>query len=149
MKSVSDLSIGPARETDLDAILALLESMSLPTAGVRENIGSFVVAKDNGRVVACSGAEAFQLVALIRSIAVQEDYRSIGLGRRMVREILDRLSSLGLREFYLLTNDAEGWFRKRGFKVIDRDEVHPQLLQSSEFQGDVCSSAVCMRLVMT
>jgi amino-acid N-acetyltransferase len=149
MKSVNDLSIGPARESDLESIFLLLQSLSLPTSGVRENIGSFVVAKDGGRLVACSGAEAFQFAALVRSVAVDPEYRSMGLGRRMVREILDRLSSLGLREFYLLTTDAEGWFRKRGFKVIDRDEVHPQLLQSSELQGETCSSAICMRLVMT
>ncbi len=61
---------------------------------------------------------------------------------------LDRLAARGLREFYLLTTTAEEYFRKRGFKTIDRDEVHPQLLSSREFQGACPASAVCMRLVM-
>ena len=46
---------------------------------------------------------------------------------------------------------AEGtivrWIKKVGDSV-DRDEVHPQLLASREFQDACPASAVCMRLVM-
>jgi len=149
MKSLIDLHVAPAAAGDLPAILTLLSAEKLITDGVKEHLGSFVVAKDEGRVVACSGAEAYQFAALIRSVAVSPEYRSIGLGRRMVREIIDRLSSRGLREFYLLTTNAEGYFKKRGFKPIDRDEIHPQLLASKELQGACPDDAVCMRLVMT
>lgn len=149
MKSVLDLHIGPAAPGDLPQILDLLQREKLITDGVEEHFASFVVAKDEGRVVACSGAEAYQFAALVRSVAVEPEYRSMGLGRRMVREILDRLASRGLREFYLLTTTAEGYFKKRGFKPIDRDEIHPQLLASSELQGACPDNAVCMRLVMT
>ncbi len=98
--------------------------------------------------MACGGAEAYPTAALIRSIAVLPEYRSHGLGRRLVRQLLDRLASHGLREFYLLTTTAEDYFRKRGFKKIERDEVHPQLLASHELQDACPASAVCMRLVM-
>ena len=80
--------------------------------------------------------------------AIEPEYRSKGLGRRIVRQLLDRLASRGLREFYLLTTTAETYFHKRGFKTIDRDEVHPQLLGSREFQDACPTSATCMRLVM-
>ena len=149
MKSPSELSIAPASPEDLPAILDLLTREHLVTAGVPEHLASFVVAKDDGRLVACSGAEAYQFAALIRSVAVEPEYRSSGLGRRMVREIIDRLASRGLREFYLLTTNAEPYFRKRGFKPIDRDEIHPQLLASAELQGACPDTAVCMRLIMT
>ena len=99
-------------------------------------------------IVGCGGAEAYSVAALVRSIAVLPDYRKQGLGRRLVRQLLDRLSAHGLREFYLLTTTAETYFQKRGFKTIDRDEVHPQLLASREFQDACPDSAVCMRLVM-
>lgn len=148
-KTVSDLRISGAKPADLDAVLALLTECKLVTDGVSEHIGTFVVARDGDELVGCGGAEAYQFAALVRSIAVRPDYRSIGLGRRLVRELLDRLSSRGLREFYLLTIDAEAYFKKRGFKTIDRDEIHPQLLGSAEFQGACPDTAVCMRLVMT
>lgn len=145
---LDELEIRAARPEDLGDVIALLERSGLITDGVEEHIRTFVVARDGGELVGCGGAEAYQFAALIRSIAVREDYRSHGLGRRLVRELLDRLSSRGLREFYLLTIDAEAYFRKRGFRTIDRDEVHPQLLSSAELQGACPSTAVCMRLVM-
>jgi amino-acid N-acetyltransferase len=143
-----DIAITAATASDVGAIKALLVASSLPTQGVDEHWRTFVIARDGGRIVACGGAEAYQVAALIRSIAVDPGYRSQGLGRRIVRQLLDRLASRGLREFYLLTTTAEDYFRKRGFKTIDRDEVHPQLLASREFKDACPSTATCMRLVM-
>ncbi len=145
---MSEITISAASAEDLEPIKSLLESSGLPTAGVDDHWKTFIVARDGGTVVACGGAEAYQFVALIRSVAVAPEYRSHGLGRRIVRQLLDRLASRGLREFYLLTTTAEEYFRKRGFKPVDRDEVHPQLLSSREFQDACPASAVCMRLVM-
>jgi len=143
-----DIEISAATAADVGAIKALLDANALPTAGIDEHWRTFVVARDGGKLVACGGAEAYQFAALIRSIAVDSEYRDRGLGRRIVRQLLDRLASRGLREFYLLTTTAEDYFRKRGFKPIDRDEVHPQLLSSREFQDACPASATCMRLVM-
>ena len=145
---MSEITILPATADDVDAIKALLAANDLPTAGVDEHWRTFLVAREDDTIVGCGGAEAYQFAALIRSIAVRADHRSHGLGRRLVRQLLDRLASRGLREFYLLTTTAEDYFRKRGFKTIDRDEVHPQLLASREFQDACPSSATCMRLVM-
>src|SRR3954454_13284495 len=137
-----------ATADDLPRIKELLTNSQLPTDGVDEHWRTFVVARNGSRIVGCGGSEAYQFAALIRSIAVEDEYRSHGIGRRLVRQLLDRLASRGLREFYLLTTTAEAYFRKRGFKTIDRDEVHPQLLASREFQDACPSSAICMRLVM-
>ena len=145
---MGDISITPARAEDLEGIKALLLANDLPTAGVDDHWKTFLIARDGEKLVGCGGAEAYQFAALIRSIAVDAAYRSHGIGRRLVRQLLDRLASRGLREFYLLTTTAEEYFRKRGFKPIDRDEVHPQLLSSREFQDACPSTAVCMRLVM-
>jgi len=143
-----DIRIAGASAGDLPAIRQLLIDNQLPTAGVDDHWKTFVVARDGDRVVACGGSEAYEVAALLRSIAVHPDYRNLGLGRKIVRQLLDRLASRGIREFYLLTTTAQEYFRKRGFKVIDRDEVHPQLLGSEEFRGACPDSAVCMRLVM-
>lgn len=145
---MSEITIIPARAEDLEPIKALLVASGLPTAGVDDHWKTFLVAKDGDALVGCGGAEAYQFAALIRSVAVTPEYRKQSIGRKLVRQLLDRLASRGLREFYLLTTDAEAYFRKRGFKPIDRDEVHPQLLSSREFQDACPSSAICMRLVM-
>ena len=145
---MSEIQISPATAADVDAIKSILIANELPTDGVDDHWKTFLVAREGNKVVACGGAEAYQFAALIRSVAVLPEHRSHGIGRRIVRQLLDRLASRGLREFYLLTTTAEDYFRKRGFKTIDRDEVHPQLLGSREFQGACPDTAVCMRLVM-
>ena len=94
---MADIAITAATASDVGAIKALLVSNALPTAGVDEHWRTFVVARAHGRIVACGGAEAYQVAALLRSIAVDPDYRSQGLGRRIVRQLLDRLASRGLR----------------------------------------------------
>ena len=143
-----EIRIAGASAGDLPAIRQLLIDNDLPTAGIDDHWKTFVVARDGDALVACGGSEAHEFAALLRSIAVRSDYRGLGIGRKIVRQLLDRLASRGIREFYLLTTTAEEYFRKRGFKVIDRDEVHPQLLGSEEFRGACPDSAVCMRLVM-
>jgi amino-acid N-acetyltransferase len=145
---VDEIVITPAKATDVADIKLILQANKLPVQGVDEHWRTFLVARDGEKIVGCGGAEAYPIAALIRSVAVLPDYRRHGLGRRLVRQLLDRLAARGLREFYLLTTTAEDYFRKRGFKTIERDEVHPQLLASREFQDACPASAICMRLVM-
>jgi amino-acid N-acetyltransferase len=145
---VDEIVIAPAKATDVASIKLILEANQLPVAGVDQHWRTFLVARDGDKIVACGGAETYPIAALIRSIAVLPDYQRHGLGRRLVRQLLDRLAARGLREFYLLTTTAEDYFGKRGFKTIERDEVHPQLLASRAFQDAYPLSAVCMRLVM-
>lgn len=145
---MSEIKISPATAADVAAIKSILIANDLPTDGVDDHWKTFIVARDGDKIVACGGAEAYQFAALIRSVAVLPEHRSHGIGRKIVRQLLDRLASRGLREFYLLTTTAEEYFKKRGFKTIDRDEVHPQLMSSREFQGACPDTAVCMRLVM-
>jgi amino-acid N-acetyltransferase len=146
--SVGEIEIRPAEADDVAAIKSLLVANDLPLAGVDDHWRTFVIARDGARCVGCGGSETYPAVALIRSIAVDPAYRNHGLGRRLVRQLLDRLASRGLREFYLLTTDAEAYFKKRGFKTIERDEVPPQLLASTQFQDACPDTAICMRLVM-
>jgi amino-acid N-acetyltransferase len=143
-----DLRVTPATASEVASIKELLIENELPTAGVDDHWKTFVVARDGERIIGCGGSEAYRVAALIRSIAVVPEYRSRGVGRMLVRQLLDRLASRGIREFYLLTTTAPEYFKKRGFKKCDRDEVPPQLLASREFQDECCSSATCMRLVM-
>ena len=143
-----DVVITAARAGDVDAIKELLEVNELPLEGVDDHWKTFVVARDGETLVGCGGSEAYSNAALIRSIAVEPTHRNRGIARMIVRQLLDRLSAIGVREFYLLTTTAQDYFKKRGFKKCDRDEVNPQLLASREFQDACPSSATVMRLVM-
>jgi amino-acid N-acetyltransferase len=143
-----EIAISSARAADLPGIKSLLMEAGLPTDGVDDHWRTFLVARQGDEIVGCAGCEAYPVAALIRSVAIRPGLRGQGVGRKLVRHLLDRLTSQGLREFYLLTTTAESYFEQRGFRRIDRDEVHPQLLASRELQDACPSTAVCMRLVM-
>jgi amino-acid N-acetyltransferase len=143
-----EITISPAVEKDIPSIKALLTDSGLPTAGVDDHWRTFLVARDGERFVGCGGSEPYRAAALIRSVAVHPQYRKSGVGRQIVRHLIDRLAFRGLRDFYLLTTTAEEFFRKRGFKTIRREEIHPDLSASRELQDACPASAVCMRLVM-
>src|SRR5436305_1399909 len=49
--------IRPAKPEDLPAVLALLAEADLPTAGVADNLHSFFVDDDGGRIIASAGLE--------------------------------------------------------------------------------------------
>lgn len=146
--SEDEVIISGATEADIPIIKRLVLANKLPTEGISDHWKTFIVARDGDVVVGCGGAEAYEFAALIRSVVVAESHRSRGIGRRIVRQLLDRLASRGLREFYLLTTTAQAYFAKRGFKPIDRDEIHPQLLASAELKGACPDTAVCMCLIM-
>lgn len=142
---MDDVVISPARAADVQTIKSILEANGLPTAGVDEHWRAFLVARIGDSIVGCGGAEAYSVAALIRSVAVVPEHRSHGVGDSLVRQLLDELASRGLREFYLLTTTAERYFQQRGFQPVSRTDVHPQLLQSREFQDACPQTAVCMR----
>jgi amino-acid N-acetyltransferase len=143
-----EIIISGATSADVPVIRQLLIASKLPTDGLDDHWKTFIVARDGDDIVGCGGAEAHKVAALIRSVAVADSHRGRNIGRSIVRQLLDRLASRGIREFYLLTTTAQPYFAKRGFKAIDRDEIHPQLLGSAELQGACPDTAVCMRLVM-
>jgi len=145
--SDGEIAISGATADDLSVIRELLIANNLPTIGIDDHWKTFIVARDGDAMVGCGGAEAYKFAALIRSVAVADSHRGRGIGRRIVRQLLDRLASRGIREFYLLTTTAQPYFAKRGFKPIDRDESIPASGVDG-VAGRVSDTAVCMRLVM-
>ncbi|MDD4971024.1 MAG: arsenic resistance N-acetyltransferase ArsN2 [Paludibacter sp.] len=130
---------------DYPAIQKLLTESSLPVEDIVPGIQKFIVAESEGRIIGCSGFEAYGKTALFRSLAVHLNYRNLKIGELLTGKAMDLAGSNGIREFYLLTNTAEGFFRNRGWDVVDRKEVPSELTNSTEFASICPSSAVCMK----
>ena len=81
---------------------------------------------------------------LLRSVAVDQSWRSRGLGRELVERAIASGEIRGLKSLYLLTTTAERYFPTFGFAPTTRDTVPDALRQSAEFQGACPASAVVM-----
>ena len=141
-----------ATDTDLPAIERLLASSGLPTAGVAEALRGFVVAESgrDKRIVGVIGLElCCDEYALLRSTAVDPEFRGTGLGRRLVTHVIADAESRGIKALYLLTTTAERYFPTFGFVKTDRDVVPAEVKQSVEFREACPASATVMSLELT
>ncbi|HSR43454.1 MAG TPA: arsenic resistance N-acetyltransferase ArsN2 [Longimicrobiales bacterium] len=146
MDADSGVDLRRATASDLEGMLRLLEGEALPTAGVADSLGGFVVAEAEGRLVGVAGLEVHGGDGVLRSVAVRPAYRGLGIGGRLVERVLDAARRADLRRLYLLTTTAEGYFRRHGFRPIERSDVAEKVRESVEFREACPASAVAMVL---
>lgn len=142
----TNAKIRAATSEDYESIAALLKTVNLPTQGVDENLGNFVVFVDNGSLIGTGGLEIYGSKALLRSLAIHPDYQNKGYGQRLYRGILQGARERNIDELYLLTETAERFFAAMGFEKIPRELADEQVKTSEEFRSICPSTASCMRL---
>ena len=136
----------PARPHDLRGALELLGRSELTEQDVAESWGHyFVVHEDDGRVVGVAGLEVHGQDGLLRSVAVDSEYRGQGLGASLVEVAMTRAKRLSLRSVYLLTTTARDYFARQGFADCSRDEAPEPIRQSWEFRVGCPSTAAFMK----
>ena len=148
----SSAALRVATTTDLPAIERLLASSGLPTTGVAEALRGFVVAESDSdkRIVGVVGLEhCCDEYALLRSTAVDPEWRGTGLGRRLVTHAIADAESRGIKALYLLTTTAERYFPTFGFVKTERDVVPAEVKRSVEFREACPASATVMSLELT
>ena len=148
MDNVTLVSRDGATEADWPLIAALLTRAKLPLAGAREQLDGFLLIDCDGRLAACGAVEPYGAAGLLRSVAVDDSLRGHGMGQALVRALVDRARRDGLRELWLMTTTAEGFFPKFGFERVPRSTAPPAIQDSIEFQLVQCQSAAIMRLAL-
>ena len=136
----------PARPHDLRGALDLLGRSELTEQDVAERWGHyFVVREDDGRVVGVAGLEIHGEDGLLRSVAVDPDYRGQGLAASLVEAAIERAKRVELRSVYLLTTTARDYFARRGFADCSREEAPAAIRESWEFRTGCPSTAAFMK----
>ena len=137
--------IRQANPGDLSQIKSFLEENGLQTVGLDQCYLNFVLAIDErGSQVGVAGYELYNHIALLRSVAVQKDSRNAGYARVMVDTILKSVKQRGVDTVYVFTEGAEGYFKRLGFNVVERDQMDSAVKMSPEFTG-CCEHATVMR----
>jgi len=96
-------------------------------------------------VVGVAGLELHGDFGLLRSVAVDEDYRGQGLAAALIEAVLQRAQRVGLRSVYLLTTSARDYFARRGFADVGRDDAPAAIRESWEFKNGCPSTAAFMQ----
>jgi N-acetylglutamate synthase-like GNAT family acetyltransferase len=139
-----DTTIEKARFDDATAIAELLTRSALPLDGVRDHLGTAVVARQGAAIVGVAALEVYRDGVLMRSVAVDPALQSTGLGRRLTEAVLALAREIGAPHAYLLTTTAERYFPRFGFERIERGDVPASVQESVEFRSACPSSAIVM-----
>jgi amino-acid N-acetyltransferase len=146
MSELNSVIIRQAQRCDQLPILNLLLHADLPTAGVGEWLDFFFVAETNGVVIGIAGLELHATDGLLRSVAVNEEWRGSGIGRRLTNVVVECARASGLHRLFLLTTTAEKYFELSGFRTTTREAVSEEVRNSVEFREACPASAVAMVL---
>jgi amino-acid N-acetyltransferase len=138
------MQIRSATPKDLPAVEQLLRHSELPTVGVKDFINDFLVAEAGNDIVGVVGMEYCCNYGLLRSTAVAPDWRSKGVARQLVEQIIARAESRGTNALYLLTTTAERYFPSFGFVQTTRDAVPDEIKATDEFRSACPASATVM-----
>ena len=138
--------MNPRRATaeDLNRATSVLDAAGLPPLGSDLPLANILVALEESEVVGTIALEVRGLVGLVRSAAVAPNHQGVGLS--LLQSLLARAHELSLRELYVLTEDAEGFFAEAGFSSIARDAVPPEIHSTREFRERCSDTATVMRL---
>ena len=140
------MTIRAAQIEDFPPVRRLLEGEKLPIDIIEERKGKLWVMEENGRVVGSGALEFYGADALLRSMVVSDALKGSGHGTRLVSFLEKEAGRQGVRTVWLLTETAEGFFRKLGYTSVDRSVVvNKGILDSSEFAHLCASTAVCMK----
>lgn len=140
-------AIRDATPLDWPLVRNLLLGADLPVEDLStDRMSDFLVYVDAGGILAGAiGLEAHGQVALLRSLVVGDRVRGLGLGRRLVAALEDRARRAGLRELWLLTNDADGYFADLDYETAERAAAPDAIRGSAEFSSICPASAILMK----
>jgi amino-acid N-acetyltransferase len=116
-------SIRPLQTRDIPDILRLMEPLMQQGFLVRrsfediqEKEEDYAVFEVDGSVHACGALHDWgESQGEIAAVTTDPAYADLGLGRRIVRYLIDRAKKQGLRRVFILTTRAQDWFELLGF----------------------------------
>ena len=108
-----DITIRPAVAADFALASGWLQAEGLPTEDLTAaHMEAFLLAMRAEQPVGMIGLQQFGQVGLLRSLVVDRASRNDGIGARLVAALDDKARRMELRELWLLTIDADGFFAR-------------------------------------
>lgn len=144
-----ELFFRAAQPRDWDSVAALLADAQLPLDGAEAHLADFILAVDGDRLVGAVGWERYGDHALLRSLVVAPELRGQRVGIALVNALLARARAEQLATLVLLTETAVDFFRRFGFRPMERGAAPAPVTASAEFQGACPLSATVMQLDLT
>lgn len=130
---------------DLARATALLTACDLPTDDLADPAIALAGAFAGGALLGVIGLQVCGDVGLVRSLAVDPAHRARGVAGALCDRVVARARERSLRELWLLTTTAEGYFARLGFVSVTRDTAPAEVRATAQFVSLCPASARVMR----
>jgi len=145
---LTKIEVRKAKQTDRETLKSLLDSERLPTSDLPTSLDNFFVVADGDQIIGGIGLEQYDNCGLLRSLVVAPSYRNQNIAAKLIDQLEISAAGIGIGCIYLLTETAPGYFDKKGYERISRNEVPVALQKSSEFSHVCPTSAIVMKKPM-
>ena len=123
------------------ALGVLLQMADLSTEDITpEMLEHFLTAHADKALVGSVGLEVLGEMGLLRSVAVDESHRGMGLGKQLVAAMEAYAHEAGVRELYLITVTAEGFFAGLGYRSVPREQAAAAIGATTQF-AELCPAS--------
>lgn len=124
------MNVRSAKISDVEAIHGLISShaerdrmLFRSMADIYENLQTFSVAEADGAIVGCCALDIiWGDLAEIKSLAVGEAKKQMGIGRLLVDAAIDQARLLEVSRVFALTLEPD-FFDKMGFKTVEKETL--------------------------
>jgi amino-acid N-acetyltransferase len=129
-----------------DSIVQLLSAAKLPVEDLPLSLDNFSVALNNKNgVIGVVGLEIYGNYALLRSLAVEPEYRGRGVANKLLGIAEGSALLNNVKAIYLITETTSVYFSQKGYITVARIEVPDEIKVSSEFSYVCPVSAIVMK----
>ena len=136
--NASDVKLRCATLHDAERIHALVhlhrdDLVPRPMGNIVENIDRFLVAELDGELAGCAAyqiwpeiGDPLKATVELQSVAVRAPYRRRGIGRLLVKGVMERVAPFRAKELMVLTLTPE-FFASIGFREIPKTHIMHKL----------------------
>lgn len=125
-------------------IETLLKENKLPFEDLVSSKVEFLTLFSGTKLKGCIGIEKFDKNALLRSFAVDDNFKNQGIGNSLLHKLVLKCKDNGIEKLHLLTTTATAYFAKKGFIISDKKTVPKSIVNSKEFSEICPASAIYM-----
>jgi len=95
-------------------------------ADLEENTDDYAIYEVDGTIHACAALQVYpDRQGEIAGMMVDETYKSLGIGRRMVSYLIERATAKKLKAVFVLTTQTSDWFSQVGFSEGKISDLPP------------------------
>jgi amino-acid N-acetyltransferase len=124
-------NIRPMVLADVPEVLRLMQPLveegvlvRRTSADLEERMEDYAIYDVDGTVHGCAALHVFpDRQGEIAGVVVDETYKNLGIGKRMVSYLIERATAMKLKAVFVLTTQTSDWFSQLGFTEANVDDL--------------------------